>query len=564
MFLLYLLILLTIIIIFLSGFFLVKKYNNEKNSENFSSIHSPVVLQSWDQYYVSTKSYDTLREEIEDLSPYFTDIIIPPLSKSKDIGFVPTELFDFNSNWGSEDELYDLLKELKKYKLNPISMVVTHNRTGDTEKWFKYTNPTFLDNDVVYHPPYYNKYLTTMLYSPWGLDENAPKDYYLEGLPPDFDENGVENCYTLDSNKWKLYKGCRDVLPLYGVPGKANIGWLQGVNYCNVNVLKAYIKFIKILKNRGINGIILSQADAISPEIIALFINSDINKTPLILEKIIKICKDAEMNKNQTYHFEDDIRNIINNDINSLTSVEFDIAIIDNFYGELYGVNEKEIGWRGLLEMPVLINENLNKSNWCSQFDFSLKFILNKMLNTPDMGIDGREFIKENMVIGNDKFKSRTITLVDNHDTDYLTTIYGSLAKDYLKGAPGNEINFYGILPAYFIIMFLPGTPMVHKLYYDVYKKIGINDFIKARNECCIDNNSDFTITKAEVNDVAWVISKLNLSIKPIFKDRLIKVFPTEKTKILLEINNIEPTETNVYHKRLVDKNLLLKISFIN
>jgi hypothetical protein len=33
-------------------------------------------------------------------------------------------------------------------------------------------------------------------------------------------------------------------------------------------------------------------------------------------------------------------------------------------------------------------------------------------------------FIKENMLIGNNDYKYNTITFVDNHDTDYLVSIF--------------------------------------------------------------------------------------------------------------------------------------------
>ena len=212
--------------------------------------------------------------------------------------------------------------------------------------------------------------------------------------------------------------------------------------------------------------------------------------------------------------------------------------------------------------MPVQVNSYLNERDWCGQFDYGLKFMLNEMLNTVDFSIDGRVFEKERMVIGYPELRARTITFVDTQDTDYFITLFGRLKDNEILGIPGTEINFYAIVPAYFIILLLPGTPMVNKIHYDVYKKLGIFEFIRLRSDCCIDVDSDFEIINSDINNISWSISNLNLSIKSKSEKRIIDPIPDNNTKILAEINNIPPSTSNLYSKKIIDKDLWMKISF--
>lgn len=558
-----------IVLVILIILFIIFITNRKRiKQESYDPNPTKIILQAWDQYFISTKSINTLIAEIPELSEYFTDILIPPISKphiENGVGFFPTELNNFNSNWGSEDDLKKLISLMKKYNLNSMVHLILNHRQGQLPMWFKYENPNYIGvNESYVSPDDYYKYITTNLYDPWGSPTNEPKGVYIDGLPPDYSLNGLKNCYIENTDgSWSLYRDCRNKVPMYDVAGNANPGWLQSVNFCNINVLQDIIKYIKRVKEIGIDGIIIAQADAIDSSIIALFLNSDVMKTPSILQNIKKICKNAEspeVENNVIYTFNSDVDNA---SIESLTSAEFDRKVIDNFYGELYGITNGEKGWRGLLEMPVEINKYLNKKDWCGQFDYGLKFLLNEMLNTEDFSIDGRVFEKERMIIGYPTFKERTITFVDTHDTDYFNTLFGRLKDKEILGIPGTEINFYAIIPAYFIILLLPGTPMVNKIHYDVYKKLGIQEFIQIRNDCCIDIDSDFEINKSDINDIAWTVSNLNLSIKSKTNKRIIEKIPSNNTKIFVEINNKEPASNNLYSKKLVDKNLWMKITFV-
>ena len=559
---------LLVIIVIISLIIILKFKQNKQvmNIEKIKTNHTPVILHSWDQYFVATKSFKALKDEIPELSKYFTEVFLPPITQSNGI-FLPQQLNNFDSNWGTEENLENLITKLKGFGMKTTVLVVSQHRTGNGKKWFKYLNPNYIgeeEDDEIESDKYY-KYMTTMTYNPWGESDKIPKNYYKDGLPPDYESRGLEHCYTYDNDEWSLYKDCRNKVPMYGVAGKANKSWLQSVNFCNINVLTDVIDYIKKVKELGVDGIIVDQVDAMDSSIVALQLNSNSSKTKKIVNNIIKICKEAEIpevDKNVKYTFTQDINNM---EQSLITSVSFDRKAIQNFYGELYGITDNEKGWRGLLEMPELINSYLDKNDWCGTFDYGLKFVLNKMLNTKDLSIDGREFIKEKMVIGYSKFKENTITMVENHDTGYLTTLIGTISEQDVRGIPGNEMNFYGILPAYFTILFLPGTPMVYKLHYDVYKHIGINDFIKLRNECCIDKDSEFEITNAEINNVSWIVSNLNLSLQTKHTDteRIINKKPSINTKILAEINEKDPDDKVVYSKKLNDKNIWLKISLI-
>ena len=558
--LLFLLLLLVLVIIVTSS-------KSSESGEKFTGNHTPVILHSFDQYYVSVKSFKALKDEVPDLSEYFTELFLPPITQSKGI-FLPQQLYNFDSNWATEESLENLLVKMKGFNMKATVLVVTQHRTGNNKKWFKYLNPNYIgapEDDEIELTDYY-KYMTTMVYNPWGLPEKVPKNYFIDGLPPDYATNGLANCYTYKDGTWGLYKDCRNKVAMYNTPGLANDSWLQSINYCNSNVLPDIIGYLKILNSKGISGIVIDQADAIDSSIIAFHLNSSEDKTQNIINNITKICDEAkapEVEKSVKYTFTDEINKV---DTKDLTSFKFDRKVIQNFYGELYGVTDGEKGWRGLLEMPDLVNNYLNEDDYCGTFDYGLKFVLNRMMNTKDLSIDGREFLKEKMIIGYPRYRPRTITMVENHDTGYLTTLIGTISEEDVRGTPGNEVNFYGILPAYFIILFLPGTPMVYKLHYDVFKYIGVNEFIKVRNECCIDVDSDFEITKSDINDVAWVVTNLNLSLMPKSKkttNRTIKKFPTTDTKILAEINEDRPGDKVLYSKKLNDKDLWLKISFI-
>lgn len=73
----------------------------------------------------------------------FDMIWMPPPSRSSGgVGYLPTELHNFNSGHGSEVELRAATAALKAYGMHPIADVVANHRSG-TNDWTTFTNPAW-------------------------------------------------------------------------------------------------------------------------------------------------------------------------------------------------------------------------------------------------------------------------------------------------------------------------------------------------------------------------------------------------------------------------------------
>lgn len=73
----------------------------------------------------------------------FDMIWMPPPSRSSGgVGYLPTELYNFNSGHGSEVELRAATAALKANGLHPIADVVANHRSG-TNDWTTFTNPSW-------------------------------------------------------------------------------------------------------------------------------------------------------------------------------------------------------------------------------------------------------------------------------------------------------------------------------------------------------------------------------------------------------------------------------------
>jgi hypothetical protein len=533
--------------------FIYNRPNNKKkkNCECFDTNSTPIILESYDLFQTTTKSWNGLNSEIPYLSKFFTAIWLPPISDaSGNPGYLPQRLYNFNSSWGTEEELKMLLQQMEKYKIVAIAVAVFQHRQGTWPMWFKFEDPSFLGTENVTPDDYY-KYIDTTMYYPWtGDDDRYVPEYddgsvlYVDGLPPDYKTNGLKHCYFESTSKpgqFYLYKDCRNKRPMYDTVGKANDSWLQSVNLCNKNVLVDYIGFLKKIKSLGINGVVYDQADAIAHEFLSLFLNTDISKTKPILQSIIDICdkaKNKNVDKDVKYTLEEDL---LSTQLESLTSTSFNYKILQNFTGELYAnTNEKEKGWRGLVELLDNVNKPLNENDWAGEFDFGLKFVLNSMLNTKDGNIEGKYFIKNNMLVGIDRLRQLAYTFVDSHSTNEQNKVYAEISGD-IRGA-AIPINIARMIPAYFIILSLPGTPVIYKPYFDVYKDIGILQFIQNRKDYGIFPDSTFQILINKNNDISWSVS-------------------TKKGNFLFEINTIEPTENNIFHKLIFGTKLYMKVT---
>ena len=379
------------------------RMSNEKYIVSSNQLKSKVILQGFDKFFVSTKSWDSLRVELPELEKYFTSCLLPPISSSIDLpGYNVKELNNFNSNWGSSKSLINLIDDMNKNKIDPIITV----------------------------------------------GGNAPYD------------------------------------PLLKVGGNAPYDPL--LNICNPKVLKDYITFFNKIKQIGIKGIQIDHADAISTEVISLLANNNSSKTPKLIRTI---CSKQETG-------------VVGG--SPLTVVGGLPLTIDNFFGYRQAKKEDE-KWRGLDVMIENINRPLDKQDWVGENDYALKFMLNELFNTEDLSINGKVFQKEKMLIGNDKYRYLITTMVDNQDTNSLVSIYDDIAGTPL-GATETYINIYRIIPACFMILLLPGIPVIQKNIWDIYKNLGVKDFIKVRNDLGIQSSDEFEIVKSEKNNIGWKV----------------------------------------------------------
>src|SRR5665647_821519 len=102
-----------------------------------------IMLQGfgWDEYNQSKIAsvgnyYKFIQSKASELKAAGFDMIwMPPASKSSGgTGYIPTELYDFNSTWGSATDLTTTTAALKTAGIHPIADVVVNHRSG-TSDW---------------------------------------------------------------------------------------------------------------------------------------------------------------------------------------------------------------------------------------------------------------------------------------------------------------------------------------------------------------------------------------------------------------------------------------------
>jgi alpha-amylase len=109
-----------------------------------------VMLQGfhWNSQSVPGGWYDILIKNKDRIkSAGFTLIWFPPPSKSADLqGYLPNQLYNLNSRYGSADELKLAVKAMKP-ELKPLADVVINHRVGSTS-WADFTNPTWATTTI--------------------------------------------------------------------------------------------------------------------------------------------------------------------------------------------------------------------------------------------------------------------------------------------------------------------------------------------------------------------------------------------------------------------------------
>ncbi len=86
--------------------------------------------------------YKFLQSKVSELKAAGFDMIwMPPASKSTGgVGYIPTELYNFNSEWGTSTDLTATTAAIKAAGMHPIADVVVNHRSG-TSNWSTFTNP---------------------------------------------------------------------------------------------------------------------------------------------------------------------------------------------------------------------------------------------------------------------------------------------------------------------------------------------------------------------------------------------------------------------------------------
>ena len=112
-----------------------------KSSSSTSSDKSGVMLQgfNWSSASSSKDWYRTMLAKSGDIKDNFAYVWFPPPSMSaSNEGYLPTQLNNLNSNYGSETELKNVIASIKPAKA--IADIVINHRCGTTD-WGDFTNP---------------------------------------------------------------------------------------------------------------------------------------------------------------------------------------------------------------------------------------------------------------------------------------------------------------------------------------------------------------------------------------------------------------------------------------
>lgn len=101
-----------------------------------------------DNRLAGSSFYKYYTDKIIELSNAHIDVIwFPPSSEGDGMGYHPRELFEFNSNFGSELELKNLLDLLKQRQMHGMADLVLNHRVG-TATWTDFTNPAWGCNSI--------------------------------------------------------------------------------------------------------------------------------------------------------------------------------------------------------------------------------------------------------------------------------------------------------------------------------------------------------------------------------------------------------------------------------
>ena len=89
--------------------------------------------------------YQLLTDKVPEIAAAgFTSVWMPPPTKSvSKQGYLPTDLYDLNSFYGSEDELRSCVARMREYNITPVADIVINHRCAEAQddagRWNKYT-----------------------------------------------------------------------------------------------------------------------------------------------------------------------------------------------------------------------------------------------------------------------------------------------------------------------------------------------------------------------------------------------------------------------------------------
>jgi len=84
----------------------------------------------------------------------FTAVWMPPPTKSvSKQGYLPTDLYNLNSFYGSEDELKTVVARMREYNITPVADIVINHRCAEAQddvgRWNKYTGKLAWDSSAI-------------------------------------------------------------------------------------------------------------------------------------------------------------------------------------------------------------------------------------------------------------------------------------------------------------------------------------------------------------------------------------------------------------------------------
>ena len=108
--------------------------------------NTDVLLQgfNWESHSNPTGWYNVVKNNVSALADGQFDMIWlpPPSDAAAPQGYLPRELYDVNSQYGTQAELVDLINQLHSNDIKAIADIVVNHRVGTTN-WADFTNPTW-------------------------------------------------------------------------------------------------------------------------------------------------------------------------------------------------------------------------------------------------------------------------------------------------------------------------------------------------------------------------------------------------------------------------------------